>query len=80
MNKQKINLGLNQQELSNACVYRFPTPTSNSQMPAACLRIQLNSDTIYGKIEFDSTSKGLSPTTPLFKHQSQAEVVVRTSD
>ena len=44
----------------------FPTPTSNSEMPAGCLRIQLNSDTIYPEIDFDSAGKGLSPTRPPF--------------
>ena len=42
----------------------FPTPTSNSCILARCPRIQLNSDTTYPEIEWDSTGKGLSPTRP----------------
>lgn len=40
----------------------FPTPASNSQMPARCLRIQLNSDTFYLEIESDSRGKEFSST------------------
>ena len=39
-----------------------PTPVSNSQMPARCLRIQLNSDTFYLEIESDSRGKEFSST------------------
>ena len=42
----------------------FPKTTSNSWTPPGRLRIQLNSDTIYLKIESHSTGKGLSPTRP----------------
>lgn len=47
------------------CVCRaFPTPKSNSWTLAECLRIQLNSVTVYLEIESDSTHKGLRPTRP----------------
>ena len=52
-------------DLSCVCVWRggcFPTSTSNSQVPAECLRIQLSSDALYPEIESDCRGKGLSPT------------------
>ena len=36
--------------------------SSHSQAPAGCLRIQLNSDTLYPEKESDSTGRGLRPT------------------
>ena len=42
----------------------FPTPTSNSQTPAECPEMQLNSDTTFSETESDSTGKGLSHTRP----------------
>lgn len=42
----------------------FPSPTSNSRTPAGCLRIQLNSDTVYLGTASAPTHQGLSPTGP----------------
>lgn len=39
-------------------------------MPGACLKIQLNFDTIYPDIELDPTGKGLSPTRPPFTSEA----------
>lgn len=40
-------------------------PHSNSWMPAGCPTVQLNSDTMYPKIESDSFGKGLNPSRAL---------------
>ena len=58
----------------------FPT-SSNSQVPAECLRIQLSSDTLYPETESDCRGKGLSHKTAVpFRCQSQVYVVTCTSE
>lgn len=44
------------------CWRGFPIPTSNSQMPAACRRIQLSSDIIYLEIPCYPIGEGFRPT------------------
>lgn len=44
------------------CVWRLPTPTSNSWMPAGYLRIHLNSGIIFPELESDSIGEELSST------------------
>ena len=64
----------------DSSVCGFQTPTSNSQKPSGCPRIQLNSGSLT-RDRITSTSGGLSHKTALyFRCQSQAQVVIWISD
>ena len=44
----------------------FPKPINNSQTLSGCVKIQLNSGTIYPERESDFTSKRINPARPRF--------------
>ena len=59
----------------------FPTPSNKQSLDTArCLKVQLNSNTIYLDTALDSISRGLSPTRllthPYFRGQLQVQMLL----